>query len=587
MTTFKITRTGKRKVSMFGGRGEPQRNQTTNSSQTRRVFDKLVKDGDATMDTVHQARRFLEGIESFQSKAELLSRLEDRRYYGLRRIRDLLSFVNSTDDIKRLVVPLLKHFITDETARPMYVPLRNKVLMAIYMVPALMDTLVEHNVIELVDQGSAKYICKYLMAVSRAFIEARNSENVMKLARALRNRGDIDDARVLCAILLVDNIEEAKPAASNTVTNKSTVACWVTDEIPPGGRHDNDHLNYRDVQIVPTADELCCETRPWLPLGSGENAFIQDPAVRLIDKNFRLLREDAILTMKSNIREEGHPWRNARVVDLDITGRKKKGPVSFIIQCDSRPGGNINWERSRALTHGAVVAFCRDGVPKMMGVITVRDCETQNKWLNTPDGPVIGIAFGESDVKQALEDMQCNCANRERIDDLCARRAEAQKRRETAKTPQLDAQIDGYRNRLELYDMIEASSSFFTYQPILKSLQAMIDVPFPLELCGEDVEAKTLALEYLPATLSMPSGGDLKGYQCNLRAWSSRDIVSKTSLDFTQAEALRHTFTNRVALIQGPPGTGRLRCFDVPKIVLGSFLSSFVLVQARPSLALL
>jgi hypothetical protein len=140
---------------------------------------------------------------------------------------------------------------------------------------------------------------------------------------------------------------------------------------------------------------------------------------------------------------------------------------------------------------------------------------------------------------------------------------------------------------MELYDMIEASSSFFTYQPILKSLQAMIDVPFPLELCGEDVEAKTLALEYLPATLSMPSGGDLKGYQCNLRAWSSRDIVSKTSLDFTQAEALRHTFTNRVALIQGPPGTGRLRCFDVPKIVLGSFLSSFVLVQARPSLALL
>ena len=290
--------------------------------------------------------------------------------------------------------------------------------------------------------------------------------------------------------------------------------------------------------------------------------------------------------MKANIREQGVPWRNAHVVDLDITGRKKRGPVSFIVQCDSWHGGNINWERSRALTHGAVVALCRDGVPKMMGVITVRDCERKNKWLITPDGPVIGIAFGEADTKQALEDMECNCANRERLNDICARRVEAQKRRETAKTQQLEEQIDGYRNQLELYDMIEASSSFFTYQPILKSLQAMIDVPFPLELCGEDVKAKTLPLEYLPATLSMPSGGEFKGYQCNLRAWSSQDIVLKTSLDLTQAEALRHTFTNRVPLIQGPPGTGRLRCIAVQKTLLGShgiILSSFLHVQARPS----
>ena len=446
MTTSKIARKGKRKTSAFCGRGDgPRRKQTTASSQTCRVFTKLVKDGDATMDSVYQAKRFLEGMGSFESKAELLSKLEDRRFHGLRRIRDLLSFVNSVDDIKLLFVPLFKNFITDETARPMYISLRNKVLMAVYMVPTLMDTLVEHNVIELVDQETAKYLCKYLVAISRAFIEARKSENVMELAKALRARGGIDDVRALCAILLVDNIEEAKPAASNPVSNKATVACWVTDEIPPGGRHDNDHFNFRDVQIVPIADELCCETRSWLLLASGENVSIRDPAVRLIDKNFRLLREDAMLIMKANIREQGVPWRNAHVVDLDITGNKKRGPVSFIVQCDSRHGGNINWERSRALTHGAVVAFCWDGFPKRMGVITVRDCETQNEWLNTPNGPVIGVAFGESDVKQALEEMQSNCANRERINDLCARRAEAQKRHETAKTQQLDAHIDGYR----------------------------------------------------------------------------------------------------------------------------------------------
>ena len=37
---------------------------------------------------------------------------------------------------------------------------------------------------------------------------------------------------------------------------------------PPGGRHDNDFENFRDIQLVPTDDEIKCEAQSWLPLAS-------------------------------------------------------------------------------------------------------------------------------------------------------------------------------------------------------------------------------------------------------------------------------------------------------------------------------
>ncbi|GAX25926.1 hypothetical protein FisN_6Hu036 [Fistulifera solaris] len=55
----------------------------------------------------------------------------------------------------------------------------------------------------------------------------------------------------------------------------------------------------------------------------------------------------------------------------------------------------------------------------------------------------------------------------------------------------------------------------------------------------------------------MPCDSSFKRHQCSLSSWSSADIVRYTSLDPSQADALKHAFTSRVSLIQGPPGTGK------------------------------
>lgn len=528
------------------------------SFRNRRVFTKLVKDDNANMNNLYQARRFLEGMDSFESKADLLAQLEDNRHCGLRRIRELLSFVESLQHVEEILIGLLKQIMTNETDRPMFKGLRNKVLLAVFSVPALMETLVQRQVVQQAEVESADLLCSFLLAISTAFVEARHSESVTALAKDLRNRGDVAECSKLCNCLLVDRIERAedvpdvaKRQSNENVTGwvarkllKKPVACWVTDRFPPGGRHDNDHRNYRDIEVVPTVAELKSDAQSWLPLASGENAIVQDAAMYCIDKSFRLLREDAVRTMKNNIREARRVWKNARVIDLEREGRMNRGKIAFLVQCDMRGGSKGNWERSRDLTHGSVVAFCRSGVPMMMGVIVIREFGTANKWLNADGGPIIGVEFhADSDFEKALHDMQFNCDFNTRISQL----------RDDGASGRL---IASYKDQLEAYDMIEASSSFFSYQPILRTLQTMTDLPFRLELCGDDETEDQTSLDYIPDVVSMPSDQDFGGYQCSIRAWCSETIVQETSLDTSQAEALHHAFTNRVSLIQGPPGTG-------------------------------
>jgi hypothetical protein len=534
---------------------DKMKNRTAGGDGRRRVFTKLLKDENATLVNENQASRFLEGMETFDSKSELLAKLEDNRDEGSRRIREVLALINSAEGVEKLLIRFLKQVITEETSRPLFVTLRNKVLMQVYTVPALLDTLVQHTVATSMHTESATCLCLFLVAISKAFIEARNNQSVMEIARSLRERGDVDDARVLCALVLVEPQREL--SNTNVGVKKKGTVVWITDEIPPGGRHDNDHLNFRNITIVPTADELCCETRPWLPFACGGNNFLDDPATRVISNSFRLLREDALLTMKERINENHQPWKNARIIDLDIA--VYKGVVSFVVQCDRRGRGRQNWALSRSLAHGSVVAFCKDGIPKMMGTISVSDKEKEGSWLKAPGGPKIGVMIDVQgdDFKQALGFVVHNSAYSHHIDKLVVQYKDASKKKETARVASLATQINRYKSHLVSFDLIEVSSSFFTYQPILKSLQSMTTLPFLEEICENSSGGTGGHLDYLPSKVRMPHDKICHGSICDLQAWSIEDLVSKTSLDTSQARAIYHTFTNRVALIQGPPGTGK------------------------------
>ena len=62
-----------------------------------------------------------------------------------------------------------------------------------------------------------------------------------------------------------------------------------------GPRHDNDHINIRDIEILPTADEILAVHRPpWMPKKNiAEPHFLAPGPLRLFDTLFRHLRFDS------------------------------------------------------------------------------------------------------------------------------------------------------------------------------------------------------------------------------------------------------------------------------------------------------
>jgi hypothetical protein len=492
-----------------------------------RVFTKLLKDKDALVRNRTDAIRFLEGMESVGATdaTKVLMKLDDGRDEGTRRIRDILSFVDSVDTVDGLLVRFLKQVMTVETERPLYLPLRNRVLSRVFMVPMLLQTVHDLEAPLFLPQESAQVLCRFLQAVSSFLLEARRDKFIESIAKQYQDRADVD-SRALRSLVLPD--ADVQGNIRSHTDPQSESALWVTDERRPGGRHDNDDLNFRNIRILPTAQELQCEIRPWLPLASGANNFVEDPTLRLISNNFRLLREDAIFSMKEKIQGGYRPWANARIIDIDIS--VKKGLVAFVVQCNSKKQ-TINWQFSRSLSHGSVVAFCRGGSPQLLGTICTRELE----WLNCEKGPKIGVSFdthGEhfTDALDLLIDSSLNIKEPKRY--------------------------LGGDNHLEPFRMIEASTSYATYQPILNSLQTMTEIPFLEELCGQDLESGTSALTYLPDNLRMPQDKICNGHTLDLKTSTAEELCSATQLDLSQAKALLHAFSNRVSLIQGPPGTG-------------------------------
>lgn len=71
----------------------------------------------------------------------------------------------------------------------------------------------------------------------------------------------------------------------------------------PGGRHDNDDIDYREISILPTADELMSQDAPFLRLARAIDDAEEDKRLSMhLDNQFRLLREDMVGEMREELK---------------------------------------------------------------------------------------------------------------------------------------------------------------------------------------------------------------------------------------------------------------------------------------------
>ncbi|RHZ43107.1 uncharacterized protein CDV56_100864 [Aspergillus thermomutatus] len=91
--------------------------------------------------------------------------------------------------------------------------------------------------------------------------------------------------------------------SSKLASANQSPATFTITRAPPGGRHDNDHADICQIQIMPTYQEILSSQSEYLPLKDPAQWHIGGLA-GLLDRNSRLLREDTVGQLRDVIHAE-------------------------------------------------------------------------------------------------------------------------------------------------------------------------------------------------------------------------------------------------------------------------------------------
>jgi hypothetical protein len=295
----------------------------------------------------------------------------------------------------------------------------------------------------------------------------------------------------------------------------------------PGGRHDNDHADFRKIAILPTADEIACTESPFLRFAAAldEDETVTNRDVYL-DHLYRLLRED----MLYELREE------MQLITGKQKGRKHRG---FVIDGLSLIACELGQEKRRE--KWGVVMKCSSDIPALAAHETeverfkyLRDSprflKHQSLTCVFADGKIIAfpsLRRDENRLVRPLPELVLELTGESAMENLLLHMKSAQ----TVKLVQIDVPL-------------------FAYEPILDGLKRIRTLPLSEELLFWR-KNQPVGLVDLSSKLQPLVDG--------LRQSPDRDISNdiggkKVVLDPAQARALLSGLTQKVSIIQGPPG---------------------------------
>lgn len=347
----------------------------------------------------------------------------------------------------------------------------------------------------------------------------------------------------------------------------------------PGGRHSNDLVDFRDISIVPTADEVECTAQPFLrksdALEKPGNETTRE--LEYLDNLFRLLREDMLYEMREEL----------QIATGRTKGRKHRGTV----------------------LHGLLPAgiHCGESDKQRRRWCMMFECSLKGQ---------LGPEWDKLDVKEAakrkkvLEDHQHRRFLKDR--SLCCllldnklfafatiQRNEKLLAQEVSKVVlQIQSRRSSHDTLLKLkaafsrggpppnVTLIQIEAALFAFEPTLLALQNMHSVPLKEEIVFWNSAPTNSSSTSFPAgpgpggfwnwssspssstsTTASPRLVDLtpnpllEDLVMRLRRDPRTDLqrplqLSKSIiLDGAQSDSFLAGLTQRVSLIQGPPGT--------------------------------
>ncbi|KAI6120180.1 P-loop containing nucleoside triphosphate hydrolase protein [Pisolithus croceorrhizus] len=300
-------------------------------------------------------------------------------------------------------------------------------------------------------------------------------------------------------------------------TAKKPSTSTADPDFVPGGRHDNDFPDFRDIAILPTADELTSTKKPALRPAS----LLEDPdgketrVADYLDNTFRLLRDDMMHELKEDIdialkkkqgENRGLVIDGIKVVDIYTGPDSRRIHWGLKLQCGSS-SSSTDHRGSRMLRHQSLACLIGDGAIMSLGTIH------RDEDLLAKKPPIIVFQIeGQISLSKALLHLK--------------------------KAKQLR--------------LIQIDCAVFAFEPVLKALQRMPVLPLSEEILfwegGKQIASPPVVVTEITGPLSRYPSMDLK---------SLLQTPNSITLDDSQVFSLLTGLQQRLSLIQGPPGTGK------------------------------
>jgi len=298
-------------------------------------------------------------------------------------------------------------------------------------------------------------------------------------------------------------------------------------ESGPGGRHDNDFVDFREVAVHPTADEILSKDQPFYRIADAvEGSTHEDKRLAIhLDNQFRLLREDmlsemrdelSIVTGKKKGRHRSIIVDGLTLVGVDCGDPKKRLPWGLRLQLNSdlrqlanfKPQERTDFFQAYGnrsiFKHHSLSCLITDG--EIVAFPTIH--RDHNQLAQKP--PIVTLQLaGKASISKSLLKLK------------------------TAKHVRL-VQID---------------TAVFAYEPVLRGLQEIRHMPLVDELLLWSPDSVLKHARHAPNVLIE-----------DLETDPTQDIqdimgtAKSINLDESQMNSLLSGLKQRVSLIQGPPG---------------------------------
>lgn len=358
-----------------------------------------------------------------------------------------------------------------------------------------------------------------------------------------------------------------------------------------GPRHDNDHADISKIKILPTSEEISSHRNEFLPQRSLDYPHHREGISRVLDFQFRLLREDTSGQIREAVRTVQDNWQDLTEEAADGKGTKKRkiktaGVRTLIYK-------NAQIESVKCSQRDGVVLSASFDQPTQVGKLS--DKERRDWWTRSKFMAIGSLLCLVDNLKRSTFLVVC-----ERVVSAAEEASRRGSSREThlgqgdlASNQQravITLRFAGSVSEIDVENVFKRITSgpegttqvlvefpgllFTSFDPVLKCLQQVSktgNVPFPKWLAPSTVYEYSLGSTpghvYVPPPLYMTKPGmvlDLKSITGDqpltysiTKEFHAGDLQRTTTLDHGQCEALVASLSRELALIQGPPGTGK------------------------------